>query len=424
MANAFENAKKQIDEIVSLIENDYEDKEQFKKAIHQLKRPKNLLKTKLRVKMDDGKTKTFTAYRSQHNDARGPFKGGIRFHPQVSEDEVKALSVWMTIKCAVVGVPYGGGKGGVSVDPKELSINELERLSVAYAAFLTPNIGPWVDVPAPDVNTGGREMAWMLNTYEKIVGYHASGTFTGKPLALGGSLGRTEATGQGGYYTMQFYVIKQGKKPENTTIAVQGFGNVGYWFAKLAYDEGYKIIGVSDSTGALYDPKGLNIDTVSDLKQKYGSFKEVVAKTGKKYELKTNEELLTSKVDILVPSALENAINKTNAHKIKAGMILELANGPTTPEADKILHEKRVEVLPDVLANAGGVTVSYFEWVQNLHGYQWPKDKVNKELEMVMQKAYEEIYSEVSNKGITYRKAAYSLAVKKVIDAMLLRSSL
>jgi len=419
MASAFTNAKKQIDNIASILGADYQDKKRFARAINILKTPQRVLSKNIILKLDTGKIQKFKAYRSQHNDARGPFKGGIRFHPNVSLDEVKALSTWMTIKCAVVGIPYGGGKGGISVDPKKLSESELQRLSQKYAEFLAPFVGPWKDVPAPDVNTGEREMAWMLEAYERKTGYHAAATFTGKPIALGGSLGRTEATGQGGYYVLESYSKTKKLNPRKTTISIQGFGNVGYWFAKLALGAGYKVVAVSDSSGGIYNSKGLDIEKMSQLKQKYGSFKESAQK--EKLHFVTNSELLSLEVDVLVPAALENAITKENAKDIKAGVILEMANGPVTPEAEEILLAKKINILPDVLCNAGGVTVSYFEWVQNLHGYAWTKERVNQELKTIMVKAYEEIQKVVNQKKISYRKSAYVLAVKKVVDAMMLR---
>ncbi len=419
MASAYENAKKQIDSIASILVEEYEDKGKFKKAIDLLKRPQRLLKKKISIKLDNGKVKSFQAYRSQHNDSRGPFKGGIRFHPQVTEDEVKALSTWMSIKCAVVGIPYGGGKGGIIVDPKALSQGELMRLSKKYAEFLAPFIGPWKDVPAPDVNTGEPEMAWMLDVYEKKVGLHSPATFTGKPIELGGSLGRTEATGLGGVFVLQSYADHQGLVPEKTSIVVQGFGNVGFWFSKIAKGLGYKIVAVSDSSGGIYNPNGLDVEKMAELKEKYGSFKEVTDASKMKYV--SNEELLALKADILVPAALENAITKDNAKKIMAKVILEMANGPTTPEAEDVLLIKKVHVLPDVLCNAGGVTVSYFEWVQNLQGLSWTKDKVNEELRKIMDVSFEEVHKISHQKKVSYRKAAYVLAVKRIIDAMILR---
>src|SRR3990172_3723485 len=380
MVSAFSNAKKQIDSVAPILITDFPDRKRFRKAIELLKKPQKVLSTSLSLRMDNGRVRNFSAFRSQHNDARGPFKGGIRFHPQVSEDEVKALSVWMSIKTAVVGIPYGGAKGGVVVNPKELPVKEIEKLSKVYAEFLTPYIGPWKDVSAPDINTGAREMAWMIEAYEKKVGYHAPATFNGKPIELGGSLGREEATGQGGAYVLAQYLKTKKLKNGKTTMAIQGFGNVGYWFSKIAGDLGYKIVAVSDSSGGIYDPKGLDAEKLSGLKEMYGSFKEVAAKFKSKFKFITNEELLFLNVDILVPSALENAITKDNAGKVKAKVILEMANGPVTPEAEEVLLKRGMDILPDVLCSAGGVTVSYFEWVQSLHGYRWTKEKVNSEL--------------------------------------------
>jgi len=417
--SAFGNAKKQIDLVVPLLEKNYSDKKMFKKAIVRLKKPDRFLKKKLTITLDNGKKRSFWGYRSQHNNARGPYKGGIRFHPDVNEDEVKALSTWMSIKCAVVDIPYGGGKGGISVNPRELSKKELELLTRKYANFLTPHIGPWIDVPAPDVNTDEQIMAWALDEYEKRIKRHAPATFTGKAIELGGSLGRTEATGRGGLFVLESYTRKTKMTPVKTKITVQGFGNVGYWFAKLASAADFRIVAVSDSSGAIYDSKGLNIEKLAKLKEKLGSFSEVAKKT--KLKLITNDELLALDVDILVPAALENAITQDNANKVRAKVILEMANGPTTPEAEEILLKKGIDIIPDVLCNAGGVTVSYFEWVQNLHGYRWTKEKVNEDLKTILEKAFEDVYSLVKKKKISYRLSAYSLAVRRIVDAMILR---
>jgi len=418
MISAFANAKKQIDSIADILEREYSDKKRFKKAIELLKKPQRVLKKKISIRLDNGKVAYFWAYRSQHNNARGPFKGGIRFHPNVNEDEVKALSVWMSIKCAVAGIPFGGAKGGIAVDPKNLSEAELERLSKKYAEFLSPYIGPWKDVPAPDVNTGGREMAWMLDAYERKVGYHASATFTGKPVELGGSLGRTEATGLGGFFVLSAFSKLKGLVTKKTTLAVQGFGNVGFWFAKFAEKAGYKVVAVSDSSGGVYLSTGLKVEKLARLKEEFGSFRNIPEG---KFKFITNEELIGLDVDILVPAALENVINEKNAKTVKAKVILEMANGPTTPEGEEILLSKKVDILPDVLCNAGGVTVSYFEWVQNLYGYSWTLEKVNKALKNTLKKAFEEIYRVSIQKKVSFRKAAYILAVKRIIDAMMLR---
>ncbi len=412
--SAFDNAQRQLQEVVPFLEKEYQDKQslageagkkKFAKAVDLLSKPQRLLSKKLSIKMDNGKTKTFQAYRSQFNDARGPFKGGIRYHPNVSLDEVKALSFWMAVKCAVVGIPYGGAKGGITFDPQTLSQNELKKLTYAYAEFITPYVGPWVDVPAPDVNTDGQIMAWLLEAYEKKVGYQAPATFTGKPIELGGSQGRTEATGYGGVCILREYAKSKKLKVKSLTMAVQGFGNVGYWFAKIAQKEGFKVVAVSNSKGGIYNPKGLDIDKLTP------DFKSNI----------TNEELLALPVDILVPAALENAITKDNADRVRARVVFEMANGPTTPEADEILAKRKIDVIPDVLTNAGGVTVSYFEWVQNLNGYYWEREEVLKKEEKIMIKAFNDIYKTTLEKKVTYRKAAFILAIKRIIDAMMLR---
>jgi glutamate dehydrogenase/leucine dehydrogenase len=316
-------------------------------------------------------------------------------------------------------VPYGGANGGIVVDPKKLSKTELERLSRAYAEFISPHIGPWVDVPAPDVNTNEQIMAWMLDAYEKRIGQHSPATFTGKPIALGGSFGRTEAAGRGGVYVLQSYVKEKKLKPEKISIAIQGFGNVGFWFAKLAQEVGFKIVTISDSSGGIYAGKGLDLDKIARAKKRYGSFAEAARK--EKFKFISNEDLLSLNVDVLVPAALEGAIDNKNANSIKAKVIIEMANGPITPEAEKALLKKGVVVLPDILCNAGGVTVSYFEWVQNLHGYQWTEGRVNSELKKKMNLAYKEVSRVVRREKVSFRQAAYLLAVKRVIDAMILR---
>lgn len=419
MSNPLTSTGIQIDAAVSYLRQDYSERTRFNKAVKLLKKPQRLLKKRISVKMDNGKNKTFQTYRSQHNDARGPFKGGVRFHENVTEDEVKALSTWMTIKCAVVGIPYGGGKGGIIVDPKKLSQDELERLSKAYSDFLTPHIGPWVDIPAPDVNTNEQTIAWFLEAYEKKIGHHSPATFTGKPVSLGGSQGRTEATGQGGVYALQKYAKLIGLKPKTTTIAIQGFGNVGFWFAKLARELGYRVVAISDSSGGILNKRGVNPDQLLKLKKEHGSLKAVADK--KDYKSISNDDLLGLDVSVLVPAALENAINKNNAAEIKAKAIIEMANGPVTPEADEVLNAEKVDVLPDVLCNAGGVTVSYFEWIQNLHGNTWSIDLVNEKLKTIMDDAFDQVQEIKNTKKVSYRQAAYVLGVKRVIDAMILR---
>lgn len=419
MKTLFANAKKQIDNIASLLETDYDDVKKFKKAVGILKKHQKVIKKTLFIKKDNKKTIQFSAYRIQHNDARGPFKGGIRFHSDVSEDEVKALSIWMSIKCAVVDIPYGGAKGGVAFDPKKFTVSEICRLSKKYAEKFSDYIGPWIDIPAPDVNTGEREMSWMLESYENKVGHHSPATFTGKPLGLGGSLGRTEATGLGGNYILNKYLELKKKKHKEFSLAIQGVGNVGYWFAKFAYDSGYKIVAVSDSSGGIYNSMGLNIDLLFRQKEEYKSLLNIPK--DKKYTFITNDELLSLPVDVLVPCALENAITKEIATKIRAKTILEMANGPTVPEAEEMLIKEGINILPDVLCNAGGVTVSYFEWVQNLSGYKWDKDKVYEELKKIMERSFENVYKIARERKVSFRKSAYLLAVKRIVDAMILR---
>lgn len=411
MVSAFENAQRQLSEVISFLEKEYLDKKRFNKAIDLLKKPQRFFSKKLSIKLDNGKVKTFHAYRSQFNDARGPYKGGVRYHINVSEDELKALSFWMTVKCAVVGIPYGGSKGGITFDPQTLSQNELKRLTYKYSEFIAPYIGPWVDVPAPDVNTDGQTMAWLLEAYEKKVGHQAPATFTGKPIELGGSQGRLEATGFGGVTVLKEYLKKKGINIKKATLAVQGIGNVGYWFAKIAREEGLKVVAISDSKGGIYNPKGLDIEKIAEEKEKTGKIKSNI----------TNEELLALGVDVLVPAALENAITGKNADKVRAKVVFEMANGPTTPEADEILAKRKIDVIPDVLTNAGGVTVSYFEWAQNLSGYYWEKGEVLAKERKIMIKSFNDIYKVATEKKVTFRKAAFILAIKRIIDAMMLR---
>lgn len=418
--NPHQQSVRQLEQVADLLKDQYQDSAQFAQAIEQLKSPDQVYEGELEVEMDDGSTKKFTAFRSQHNNARGPYKGGIRFHQDVSKEEVIALSTWMTWKCAVTGIPYGGGKGGVIVNPKELSEAELQKLSRAYAEFIADFVGPWVDVPAPDVNTTPQIMAWMIDAYEgylkknkRPIQENTWATFTGKPLGLGGSAGRTEATGLGGFYMLEKLAEKLGlTTKQDVTIAIQGFGNVGYWFAYHAHNAGYKIVAVSDSKGGVYEKAGLDPVATFKYKQEQGKL------LGKAI---TNEELLELDVDILVPAALENVITKDNAAKVKAKAIIELANGPTSPAADKILADNGVIMIPDVLANAGGVTVSYFEWAQNLQGYYWTKEDVISKLKPLMDDAFEQMWKMKEKEQVSGRMATYMGAVKRVVDTMLLR---
>ncbi|MDH5806505.1 MAG: Glu/Leu/Phe/Val dehydrogenase [Candidatus Verstraetearchaeota archaeon] len=385
--------------------------------IHEiLKYPKRVLCVYIPVKMDDGRIKVFKGFRSQHNDALGPFKGGIRYHPNVTMDEVIALSMWMTWKCSVVGLPYGGGKGGVICNPKEMSLGEIERLSRGYFYAISRIVGPEIDIPAGDVNTSSREMAWFMDEYSKIKGYNVPGVITGKPVQIGGSEGRTESTGLGVAIVGREAAKRLGIDLKNAKVIVQGFGNVGYYSAYFMEKLGCKIVGVSDSKGGVYNEKGFEVDALWNFKVKNGT---VVGFPNAK--ILTNEEILEQECDILIPAALENQITEKNANKIKAKLILEGANGPTTPEADEILYKRGVMVVPDILANAGGVSVSYFEWVQNLQGYYWSKDEVFDKLDKLLVKAFNKVYETYEEYKIDMRMAAYVRAVSRVVEAMKIR---
>lgn len=382
-----------------------------------LKNPMRELATSIPLKMDDGSTRVFKGYRVQHNDAIGPAKGGIRFHHDVSIDEVRALAMWMTFKCAVIGIPYGGAKGGVVCNPEELSQTELERLSRSYIKAVAPIIGPEKDIPAPDVNTNAQVMSWMMDEFSHVKQYNAFGVITGKPLIIGGSLGRTEATSRGCVFVIAEIAKKRNINLEGAAVVVQGFGNVGSYLAKILYDKKATIIGISDVKGGIFNPNGLNPYKVSEHLAVTGS---VVNFPGAKGI--TNQEILELPCDFLVPAALENQITAENAYKIKARIIVEAANGPTTPEADKILDKRNILVIPDILANAGGVTVSYFEWVQNNMGFYWSEEEVNNRLGHLMVSAFHRVYDLFqSRKDVNMRVAAYMLAVKRVAEAMEVR---
>lgn len=381
-----------------------------------LKEPMRVLEVSIPVQMDDGSIKVFKGYRSQHNDALGPTKGGIRFHPDVTLDEVKALSMWMTFKCGVVGLPYGGAKGGVVVNPKELSNDELQRLSRGYIRAIASIIGPEKDIPAPDVGTNAQIMAWMVDEYNKIVGYNSPAVITGKPLIYGGSKGRVAATGYGVALMAREAVKRLNMDFKDCTVAIQGFGNVGSHAGLSLKRLGAKIIAVSDVYGGIYNEKGIDAEKLVEHVNKTGTVCNFEGTTPI-----TNEELLTMKVDILVLAALENQITSANANEVKAKIICEGANGPTTPEADKILSEKGVFVVPDILANSGGVIVSYFEWVQNLMNYYWTEKEVEERQEIMMVNAFNSIYDLAQQYKVDMRTAAYMISIKRVYEAMKVR---
>jgi glutamate dehydrogenase (NADP+) len=390
-------------------------------AVEILKHPNACLEVSIPVRMDDGSLKIFTGYRVHHNDMRGPTKGGIRFHPQVSLDEVKSLAFWMTIKCAVVGIPFGGGKGGIIVDPKELSRMELERLSRGYIQQIADFIGPDIDIPAPDVYTNPMIMGWMMDEYSKIVRKLSPAVITGKPIAIGGSKGRDDATARGGYFCIEELESKRQWDPKNIRVAVQGFGNAGQFIADMLHKDGYQIVAISDSKGGIYRPQGLDVPSVMQVKNKSSKLQAVYCE-GSVCQLVdstviSNEELLELDVDILIPAALENQITKENASHIKASVIVELANGPTTFDADEILHKKDILVLPDILANAGGVTVSYFEWVQNRSGYYWSLAEVHQRLHEIMVREFRAVYSLMETHKTDMRTAAYIHALNRQSEA-------
>jgi glutamate dehydrogenase (NAD(P)+) len=383
-------------------------------GIHEvLKKPKRALIVSLPVKMDNGEVKVFSGCRVQHNDARGPFKGGIRYHPDVTLDEITALAMLMTWKCAVVDIPYGGAKGGVCCNPKEMSKGELERLTRRYATMILDLIGPYRDVPAPDVYTDEQTMAWIMDTYSQFKGYSVPESVTGKPIILGGFAQREEATAMGVVFCIREAVKHLKMKVKDTAVVVQGFGSVGWNAARILHGLGYRVVAVSDSKGGIYNPKGINPIKVFEHKEKTGSVFNY-----KNAEQVSNEELLKLPCDILVPAALENQITKANASKIKARIVTEAANAPTTPEADKILHEKEVFLIPDILANSGGVTSSYFEWVQNLTRERWSEQHANQKLEGMMVKAFDEVYNVAKKREVGMRTAALILGVGRVAQAV------
>lgn len=414
-SSTFDDAIKHLDEAFKHAAIDPE-------ALEKLKHPKAILQISIPVRMDDGSLRTFEGYRVRYNDTRGPTKGGIRYHPDVDLDEVKALAFWMTCKCAVVGIPYGGAKGGITVDPKELSQLELERLSRGFVQGMADFIGPDIDVPAPDVYTNAMIMGWMMDEYSKIKRQHSPGVITGKPVALGGSLGRDDATGRGAYYCIKELERIREWTPNEITVAVQGFGNAGQHVARLLHADGYKVVAVSDSRGGVYKKEGFDIPSLMRIKNESRQLRAVYCDGALCEDIPadkiTNEQLLELDVDILIPSALENVITKDNAEKIKAPVIVEVANGPLTSEADKILIKAKKLTIPDILANAGGVTVSYFEWTQNKQGFYWTVDDVHERLRTIMQREFIAVYELMEEKKIDMRTAAYAHALSRIGDAI------
>ncbi len=414
------------DDIIALLDGDAES---FERMLDLVRYPQHIVEGELSIERDDGSTETFQAFRSQHNNARGPFKGGIRFHPGVSKDEVMALSMWMTWKCAVADIPYGGGKGGIIVDPRNLSAAELQKLSRAYVQLLGDAVGPWKDIPAPDVNTTPQIMAWMVDEYAQEAADRGTAaevnplaTFTGKPLEVGGSKGRTEATGFGGVVILEALRDERGFAPADTSIAIQGFGNVGQYFALHAARKGYSVVAVSDSSGGVYDPDGLDVEALVAHKQA-GAAVTAFGDEADAHEVIDSGAILTLDVDVLVPAALENAIDATVAEAVAATVVIEMANGPVTHDADAILAAKDVLVVPDILANAGGVTGSYFEWMQNLQGAEWEHAVVLDKIQTQLERAFGAVWKtyDEASEDMTMRHAAYAVAVKRVIATMALR---
>jgi glutamate dehydrogenase len=380
-----------------------------------LKEPLRLLKVRIPIRMDDGKYRIFTGYRSQHNDSIGPTKGGIRFHPDVNEDEVKALSIWMSLKCGVVDLPFGGGKGGIICDPREMSFAELERLSRGYVRAISQIVGPTKDIPAPDVMTNAQIMAWMMDEYSRIREFDSPGFITGKPLILGGSQGRETATAKGVIMMIRQALDKTGLRIHDARVVIQGFGNAGSYLAKFMHESGAKVIGISDVYGAVYAEEGLDIEALLAKRDSFGTVTKLFTNSI------TNQQLLELNCDILVPAAIENQITLQNAQNIKAQIVVEAANGPTTLEATRILSERGILIVPDILANAGGVVVSYFEWVQNNQGYYWTEAEVEAKLQLVMEKAFDNVYNVHKTRGVNMRLAAYMIGVRKMAEASHIR---
>lgn len=376
-----------------------------------LKEPIRTLTVRIPVQLDDGSIKVFTGYRSQHNDAVGPTKGGVRFHPDVNEGEVKALSIWMSLKCGITNLPYGGGKGGIICDPRNMSFGELERLSRGYVRAISQIVGPTKDIPAPDVYTNSQIMAWMMDEYSRLREFDSPGFITGKPIVLGGSQGRETATARGVTICIEEAAKKKGVNLQGARIIVQGFGNAGSFLAKFMHDAGAKVIGISDAFGALYNPEGLDIDYLLDRRDSFGTVTNLFS------NVITNQELLEKECEILVPAAISNQITRENANEIKAKIIVEAANGPTTLEATHILTKRNILLVPDVLASSGGVTVSYFEWVQNNQGYYWSEEEVAQKLCDKIVDSFERVFSTAQKYQVDMRLAAYMVGIRKMAEA-------
>lgn len=418
VVNAIEKDQKKEQESLNLF---YSTQTVIQKALSKLgytnemyellKDPIRMLTVRIPVRMDDGTVQIFTGYRSQHNDAVGPTKGGVRFHPEVDEEEVKALSIWMSLKCGITDLPYGGGKGGIICDPRKMSFRELERLSRGYVRAISQIVGPTKDIPAPDVYTNSQIMAWMMDEYSRLREFDSPGFITGKPIVLGGSKGRETATARGVTICIEEAVKKKGLELQGARVVIQGFGNAGSYLAKFMHDAGAKVIAVSDVYGGVHDPNGLDIDYLLDRRDSFGTFSKIFDNTI------SNSELLELDCDILVPAAISNQITSQNAASIKAKIVVEAANGPTTLEATSILTERGVLLVPDILASAGGVTVSYFEWVQNNQGYYWSEEEVDEKLVKVMVHSFENIYQTADVHRVDMRLAAYMVGIKKMAEA-------
>ncbi len=411
MTDVFTDALRRLDDVADLIEVDPE-------VLERLRYPKSVMQVAIPIRRDDGSLRVFEGYRVRYDDTRGPTKGGIRFHPDVDVSEVKALAFWMTIKCAVVGLPFGGGKGGVICNPKELSRLELERVSRGFVQALHDVLGPETDIPAPDVYTNAMVMGWMMDEYSRIERRRCPGTFTGKPIELGGSLGRDDATGRGAYYCIKELEQREGWDPAATTVAVQGFGNAGQHVAALLHADGYRIVGVSDSQGGIHRPEGFDVPSLVHNKNDTRALRAVYCE-GSVCELVdadviTNEELLELDVDVLIPAALEGVITEDNAARIRARTIVEVANGPITSAADAVLVDRGVTIVPDILANAGGVTVSYFEWVQNRGGLSWSLEEVHERLAEIMRREFTAVQALATTLGVDLRRAAYAHALGRL----------